>query len=56
MNIIKQLNIKADKRTAKNFALLPIMVFVRIPLVLLIFFGEYISENLYDYLPGWDSN
>lgn len=55
MNIIKLLNISADKRTAKNFAVFPIIIFVRIPLVLIILLGDWL-DNYYDYIPAWDSN
>lgn len=54
----KMLNIRADKRTAINFAILPVILFVRVPFVLLFWVFEFMQkwfDIALDYMPGWRS-
>lgn len=58
MSIFKELNIKWDVRTLKNFCVLPLILCIRIPLVLLYRFFQYITKQLdyiSDRIPGWET-
>lgn len=54
----KMLNLKWDYRTLRNILMLPVILFIRVP-VLLFFWGiEWIndwSEVVNDILPAWKS-
>ena len=54
----KQFNFKFDKRTAKNIAVTPFIIFIRVPIVLLYWGMEWSVKHLEviaGKLPGWDS-
>jgi len=54
--MLQQFNLKWDKRTAVNLAFLPIILFVRVPAILLLWFLEFATkwwDRFCEILPGW---
>lgn len=53
------LNLKFDKRTARNILVFPVIVFIRVPLVICYWVVEWLFHNMeywVDKLPAWKSN